>query len=197
MNPFSGKQVVRAAITILAVFSVMPAFAHPGDHHAATSLLAGFSHPFSGLDHLLTFAAVGLWATHYRNRAAWQLPLLFLAVMAIGAWVALAGVMVPFAETGIAASVVIFGVLIAFAFRMPAWASGVMLALFALLHGYAHGADLPQDGSAALYGAGFILATGLLQSAGFAFGSGFAGKAARTVGAAMAATGIYLVMVVA
>jgi urease accessory protein len=103
----------------------------------------------------------------------------------------------PFAETGIAASVAIFGVLIAFAFRIPAWASGVMLASFALLHGYAHGAELPQGASAALYGAGFIMATALLQLAGFAFGNGFAGKAVRAVAAAIAAIGIYLVMAVA
>ncbi len=36
------------------------AFAHPG--HGDNGLMAGISHPISGLDHLLAMLAVGLWA---------------------------------------------------------------------------------------------------------------------------------------
>ena len=192
MNQFSGKQIARAAIGAVAALSMAPAFAHPGDHHVVTSLAAGFVHPFSGLDHLLAFGAVGLWAAQYRGRATWQLPLLFLVVMAFGALLPLAGMTIPGAETGIAASVAILGLLIVFAFKVPTWAGVTILSTFAVLHGYAHGVELPQNASAALYGIGFIAATALLHLGGFVIGTGIAGKAVRFAGAGIAATGVCL-----
>lgn len=193
MNQIFIKHVARAAIGVIALLSMVPAFAHPGDHHAATSLAAGFFHPFSGLDHLLAFGAVGVWAAQYRGRTAWQLPLLFLIVMALGAMAAVAGMAMPGVEAGIAASVAILGLLLAFASGMPAWGSAVLVAAFALLHGYAHGVELPLDASAALYGIGFIAATALLHLAGFVAGNGLAGKAVRVAGAGIAAIGVHLI----
>ena len=43
------------------------AFAHPG--HGDNGLLAGISHPLSGLDHLLAMLAVGLWAAQQHGVA--------------------------------------------------------------------------------------------------------------------------------
>jgi urease accessory protein len=81
--------------------------------------------------------------------------------------------------------------------RLPAWISATVVALFAMFHGYAHGVELPQGGSAGLYGAGFLAATVLLHLIGLATGlfarSSTAANAVRAVGAGMAVTGVYLI----
>jgi urease accessory protein len=45
-----------------------------------------------------------------------------------------------------------------------------MVAAFAMFHGYAHGAELPESANAILYSVGFILATGLLHGLGILLG---------------------------
>ena len=189
-------RIARVTAGIVTALCVTPVFAHPGHDHAAFSLVAGFAHPFSGLDHLLAFSAIGLWAAQYRRSAAWGLPLLFLLVMALGAVAGVAGIALPGVEMGIAASVVVLGLLLAFAFRIPLWASALLVTAFASLHGYAHGMELPQGASAGLYGLGFIVATALLHLAGLALGKGFARKLVPAIGAAIAASGVYLLALI-
>ena len=41
---------------------------------------------------------------------------------------------------------------------------------FAIFHGYAHGAELPDGSNAVAYSAGFVIATGLLHLCGIAIG---------------------------
>ena len=73
-----------------------------------------------------------------------------------------------------------------------------LIALFALLHGYSHGIELPQSASALAYGAGFVAATLVLHAIGLAIGvwsSRPAGRlATRTAGAAIAAAGVVLLV---
>src|SRR6185295_8912771 len=90
-----------------------------------------------GIDHVLAMAAVGLWAGLVGGRAILAWPLAFLAVMAFGAALGLAG------------------------FSLPA-----VCGAFALFHGMAHGAELPAAAAAVTYGIGFMLATALLHAAG-------------------------------
>jgi urease accessory protein len=42
--------------------------------------------------------------------------------------------------------------------------------LFAVFHGYAHGAEMPAAASGVLFGLGLIVATALLNTVGVAFG---------------------------
>jgi urease accessory protein len=42
--------------------------------------------------------------------------------------------------------------------------------VFAIFHGHAHGAELPEAANATAYAAGFVVATGLLHLTGIAFG---------------------------
>jgi len=51
----------------------------------------------------------------------------------------------------------------------PVWAACVVVAIFALFHGYAHGKELPLQGSR-LYSAGFRPCHGLLHVAGICLG---------------------------
>ncbi len=132
---------------------------------------AGFAHPFTGLDHLLAMISVGLWASQLGGRARWAVPLAFMGAMTVGAGLALAGVRLPMVETGIATSVLVLGLMIAFAARLPVTVSAILVGAFAVFHGHAHGDELPQAASEALYGAGFLLATGALHVFGLALGA--------------------------
>lgn len=199
---FATSTKTRARLGLLAVTALAAgsALAHPGHPdslmNAQASLSAGFSHPFSGVDHLLAMLAVGLWAAQNKQRALWVLPLAFPLMMVVGALLAIGGLVVPGVETGIAASVAVLGLLIAFAVRLPLVASTAVVSLFALFHGYAHGAELPHGSMAAMYGAGFIAATALLHGAGLAIGLVAGQKTAERVvqlgGVGIAAVGAYL-----
>lgn len=185
-----GKTAVFAATALLAV----PAFAHPG--HDGAGFSAGFMHPLLGIDHLLAMIAVGIWAAQSRKSALWVLPLAFPLMMVAGAALAVTGVNFPGVESGIAGSVAILGLLIAFAVRMPLWVATLVVSLFALVHGHAHGTELPDNASALTYGAGFVLATALLHVTGLAFSlvgdKAVARNTMRVIGAGVAATGLYL-----
>jgi urease accessory protein len=62
-------------------------------------------------------------------------------------------------------------------------------AVFALFHGYAHGLEMPQAASPALYALGFVLATVFLHGVGIA-GSLLGRYAMQVAGAAIAASGL-------
>lgn len=184
----------RLAVLLGSLGFAGPAMAHTG--HALDGVAVGFAHPFHGLDHLLAMAAVGVWAAFLGPRLALLAPACFMAAMALGASAALAGAPLPGVELAIAGSVVALGVLIAGAFRLPAPLAAALVAAFGAAHGHAHGAELPQAASPFAYGAGFLIATGLLHGLGAAAGL-FALEARRAgwlrvAGAAVAAAGLWL-----
>jgi len=154
--------------TLSLALAPVLAHAHPG--HDASGFAAGVSHPIHGLDHILAMVAVGLWAVQLGGRAKWLVPASFVSVMAIGGALGMAGVAMPFAEQGILASVLILGVLIAAAVRLPLAASMSIVGLFALCHGHAHGLEMPGTAAGFSYGAGFIIATALLHASGIMTG---------------------------
>lgn len=164
------KRVYQILTALAALLAANAAQAHIISAQGG-GFAAGFAHPFSGLDHLLAMVAVGLWAAQLGGRARWIVPLAFMGAMAAGAGLALAGVRLPAVETGIASSVMILGLLIAIAARLPTVTSAVLVGAFAVFHGHAHGTELPQAASEALYGAGFLLATGMLHATGLGLGA--------------------------
>jgi len=159
------------------------ALAHPG--HDAVGFTHGVMHPLGGLDHVLAMVAVGLYAALLGGRALWLVPATFVGAMAMGGAFGAAGVTLPYTEAGIALSVIVLG--LAVALRL----AGV----FAIFHGHAHGAEMPQDASGTAYAAGFMVATALLHGAGIAIGvaAGRLGwRIAQAAGGAMAAAGVVL-----
>jgi urease accessory protein len=115
--------------------------------------------------------------------------------MAVGGALGRLGWPVPGVEQAIAASVVVLGLLIALAVRPPARFGAALAGLFALFHGYAHGAAMPASSAALTYGAGFVAATALLHLVGLALGLGAARLpvfATRAAGWAVAACGVFL-----
>ena len=169
-----------------------PALAHTGG--ATQGFPTGFLHPFSGLDHVLAMAAVGLWAGLVGGRAVWAWPLAFMAVMVVGALAGLSGSTLPGGEIGIALSVVVLGAFVAARAPLPVVGGILVCGVFAFSHGHAHGAEL-RDAAGAV--AGFTAATALLHGAGIALGLTLGRKAVwapRLAGGAMALTGIALLV---
>ena len=182
---------MRYLLLVLAVALAFPpeALAHPG--HAGPSFGGGLAHPLSGVDHLLAMLAVGLWAGQIGGRARWILPGAFVLVMAGGGWLGMTGVPLPGVEAGIAASVLLLGLLVATAAKWPLIAATPLVAAFALLHGHAHGTEFPAAASAVGYVGGFVAATAALHAVGLAI-SALASGQGRAVWLRLGGAGIAL-----
>jgi urease accessory protein len=188
--------------TLLALLLVpAPVWAHPG-HGAHADFVQGLLHPASGIDHVLVMLGVGLFAALLGGKALWRLPLAFLAAMALSATAAAWQYPLPGIEMAIAATVLLMGLLLArgkpvsLALAMP------LVAVFACVHGQAHGAEIPANAAGIAYGAGFLVATAVLHAAGALGGLALAriGQSrslafTRLVGAGMSAAGVVLLVV--
>ncbi len=169
----TGRNRVLAACVALSVgaslLSASPAAAHSGEGLAG-GFFTGFLHPLSGLDHLLAMVAVGLWGAFLGRPLIVALPVVFPTVMAVGGALGMAGLPAPPVELGIALSVLVLGGAIALALKAPVWLACLIVGVFAVFHGYAHGQELPSAADPLGYSVGFVLATGLLHVAGIAVG---------------------------
>jgi urease accessory protein len=170
--------------------------AHVGPH-GTQGFLPGVAHPLSGLDHICAMVAVGIWAAQRGGRALWMVPVTFVSVMMLGALLGMGSVSIPFVEGGIITSLLVLGVMVAAAIRIPLAASVALVGVFALFHGHAHGVEMPATASGVSYGLGFVVSTIALHLAGI--GVGLAARkgtglalAARYAGGAIAACGLYL-----
>jgi len=153
----------------LAVMAASPALAHTGEGITG-GFLSGLTHPIFGWDHVVAMVAVGLWGAVLGAPAIWILPIVFPLVMAIGAALGIAGIPVPFIEPGIALSGIVLGLLVAFFVRLPLVAAAIIVGLFSIFHGYAHGTELPGAANPLAYGVGFVISTGILHAIGIAIG---------------------------
>jgi urease accessory protein len=186
------------ALRLASLLLLLPALAqaHPG--HGPHDFAAGVGHPLHGVDHLLAMIAVGLWAVQLGGRALWLVPLSFVSVMSLGGALGMSGLHLPMVEQGILASVFVLGLLLVLALRVPLAASMAITALFALFHGYAHGAEMPATASALPYALGFLLSTVLLHACGLAAGLVHRSSAQsawlRAAGVAVLAGGVFIAL---
>ncbi len=167
-------ETVCARILIgAAIFTAM--LATPIQAHSGTGLpggiVAGFLHPLSGPDHMLAMISVGLWGAFLGRPLIYALPMLFPTAMAVGGAVGMLGIPLPPVELGIALSVVTLGLMILLAVRAPVAVACVIVGVFALFHGYAHGSELPSAADPVGYSMGFVVCTGLLHVVGIGLGS--------------------------
>jgi urease accessory protein len=186
----------RLVLATMLVAVTTPALAHTG-HHSFLGFLAGFAHPLTGLDHTLALVGVGLFASLPGGRALWAVPASFIVMMLVGGMMGFAGIGIPAVEIGIAVSVVVIGVVVFLGRSWPIGAAMALVGVFAILHGYAHGVEIPVGASAALYSLGFALASTMLHVTGIALGSFSLHQmsANRLGGAAVAVTGVLLFFV--
>ena len=187
-------QRIRSWLVLLFLLPALPALAH-SDHGQAGGFLAGLLHPVGGLDHVLAMVAVGLWGAQLGSPALWVLPVAFPMVMALGGFLALIGIPLPGVELGIALSAVVLGAAVLGALRPPLLAAAVIVALFAIFHGHAHGVELPAGADGLAYSIGFVVSTGLLHAAGIVMGLlqrlPHGQQAIRGMGAAIGLGGVY------
>ena len=192
------KSTTKFLTAILLLVASSAAYAHPG--HNISGFAAGLMHPFSGLDHLLAMVAVGLWAAqgNIKTRGGskvWLLPVTFMTMLATGAGIAMQWQSLPLVEAGIAVSVLALGLLVALSLQLPASLSVAITGLFGLLHGYAHGLELPQSAAPAEYALGFLAATAALHLGGITVGVASRQRyvlLSRVLGSVIAMSGAYL-----
>jgi len=210
---FLHRFILGAAATLAVTVA---ASAHTGSG-GVVDFRAGAHHPFSGLDHVLAMLAVGLIAARAGDhlspavqRQRWLLPLLFLAAMLVGG---VAALLVPTTgggavEHAIAASVIVFGLLLVVAGQLPESSPLALVPMFAFFHGYAHLAEgVAQAGRGPVgYGVGMLVSSVMLLAGGLALGlllrwrtpggSGFRpmDRVLRGVGGAVAAMGVVLLL---
>lgn len=180
------------AFAILAA-SITTAAAHDGAGTVG-GFVSGLTHPLFGWDHVVAMVAVGLWGAFLGAPALWVLPIAFPLVMAFGAALGVLGVPVPYVEIGIAMSAVVLGLLILLRARLALPAAMMIVALFAIFHGHAHGTELPDAANPLAYAIGFVIATGALHLAGIGFGtlsrSPLGTRAIQTGGGAISLLGL-------
>ena len=180
----------------LAILALSPtiAFAHTGIGHPA-GFFHGFEHPIGGMDHVLAMVAVGVFAFVLGGRALWQVPLSFVGMMIAAFAFGVAQIEVPFVELGIALSSVVIGAAAALGRPMPVALAMGLVGVFAIFHGHAHGAEMPETAAGLTYALGFVIATALLHAAGILAALGVSrivgrhGKTAAQVAGAVFALG--------
>jgi urease accessory protein len=142
---------------------------------------------------MIAMVAVGLWGAQLGSPAIWLLPITFPLMMALGGAAAGLGLTVPGVEIGIAVSALLLGIMVATAARPALPLAMLLVGIFGVLHGHAHGTELPEAMAPLAYGLGFVIATGLLHLAGILLGllnlRPFGVAMVRICGAAIALTG--------
>lgn len=194
--PHIAMKIKTPAVLITAL-SLAPTLVHAHPGHGG-GFSAGLAHPAQGLDHLLAMVAVGLWASQLGGRARWAVPAAFVGVMMLGNALGMAGIAVPFVEPAIVCSVILLGLLVLAAVRLPLVVSIAVVGGFALFHGLAHGAEVPANASGLAYTVGFALATAAFHGCGLAAGSAMTRLAEvrwlRFAGAVIAIAGAMLAL---
>jgi len=167
MTLHSLRRLPVAAATLLLT---NPALAHE-QADVGGGLAAGLLHPLTGADHLIAMVAVGIWGAQLGAPAIWVLPITFPLVMALGGVLGILHVPLPMPEMVIALSALVLGGAVALRLKLPFIAAAAIVAVFAVFHGHAHGAELPRSANPLAYGMGFVVATGLLHLCGITIGT--------------------------
>jgi urease accessory protein len=179
---------LKIAVAATALVGCSAAFAHPG--HADPGQLgvaAGLLHPLTGLDHLLAMLGAGAWMAQ-QARGGRMLGGAFLGTMALGALAGANGLQLAGLEGGLALTVAALGILLAALARLPLLPGVAVLGAFALVHGNAHGVELPLLANAI----GYLAASAMLLGIGYTFGSKGSATVIRAAGAGLAAAGVVL-----
>ncbi|MFN2365471.1 MAG: HupE/UreJ family protein [Desulfurivibrionaceae bacterium] len=190
-------QKILFGLFLLCLFPV-PAQAHILSGEGG--FLSGLTHPVLGFDHFLAMLSVGILSAQMGGRAIWTVPLTFVSIMAIGAFIGIQGIALPGVEYGIALSVLLLGFALAMEKKLlPLWAM-ICVGIFAVFHGHAHGTEMPGIVSPAVYAMGFLLGTASIHLAGVVVGvvSGRNPKGAdilRYVGAGISGVGVHIIYI--
>lgn len=151
------RQHTTRITLLMAALAPAPALAHTG-HDIGQNLMTGLMHPLTGLDHLLMIIAISAWAALLAPAGRITVATCLALFVGIGALLPVSGGATL--EGAIAITVVGAGILLAIGRSWPLWATGMLAAGFALIHGFAHGVEGPARSAA--YIVGLILTTATL-----------------------------------
>jgi len=164
---------MRSSLNILPIllFALvsLPQVAH-AHLIGGSGLASSLNHPLFGLDHLLTMIAAGIIVTQIGGKAVWKVPATFVSFMVMGGLLAITGFAMPIAETGIALSVLAFGVFIALSHKILLNCALACVALFAIFHGHVHDNETSSIANNTLYVAGLVLPITVLHIMGLLMG---------------------------
>lgn len=166
-----NKKIIRSMF-FAVLLSLIPSvvYAHDGSNVPFGGFLSGLVHPVLGYDHLLAMLSVGILSAQIGGRAIWTVPATFVSVMALGGALGLIDIGLTSTELGIAASLVLLGLIIAAERKLPILLAMAGVGFFAIFHGYAHGSEMPTTAEPILYAAGFLTGTALIHIAGLLIG---------------------------
>ena len=188
----------RLFAVLAALLTASVANAHEANSLPFGSFLAGLTHPVLGPDHFLAMVSVGILSAQLGGRAIWTVPATFVGVMAVGGALGIADIGLTAIELGIALSVLVLGAAIAAERRIPVLLAMAAVGVFAVFHGYAHGAEMPTVAEPVRYAAGFLIGTAALHVLGLLIGDitqhyerGKVGL--RVAGGVIAACGLWFV----
>lgn len=162
-----GKAAISLSVALM--FSPIVASAHAGDD--GSGFVSGFLHPIFGYDHLLAMLSVGIVSAQLGGRAIWMVPGLFVTAMVIGGILGAMPVLLPLVEEGVALSVIILGLGIIFSRQQRnVVLTMLFVTFFGILHGHAHGVEMPKSVSPVYYSFGFVISTSLIHLLGVYIG---------------------------
>ncbi|MES2785487.1 MAG: HupE/UreJ family protein [Pseudomonadota bacterium] len=156
----------RLVVALFASVCAGATQAHTG-LHGTGAFSIGFMHPLTGMDHLLAMLALGVWACSMKARTGRWVMLTFPAMMAVGFMFGKSGDSPSGLEAALAGSVAVLVLMILAVRNAQPGIAAPMVAFFGLLHGWAHGMEMPADAASGSYAAGFLSATIALHLAGF------------------------------
>ncbi|MGR2826491.1 HupE/UreJ family protein [Acinetobacter sp. 1124_18A] len=160
--------IKKWGIGLLALLPTL-VMAHPGHDHEHSGFMAGFIHPFTGLDHLVMALAFGvlLWSAAKQWKIAGVMTL--SVTLVVGFLIGAQG-LVPanVAEYGIVASLIVTAIAL--------WTKSnrvlpIAAALLASFHGIAHGVELAHAGHVVALVTGMVAAMALIYCGGLVLGA--------------------------
>lgn len=145
---------------IIAIVSTpLIGYAH-GSH--GTGIMAGITHPIYGLDHAATLVGVGFLG-YLIDQRNWYTPLLcFIAAMVVGGLVGQGNEATVLIEKIIAFSIIAISLLALCSKAIGKLAVLIALTGFGFVHGYAHGAEMPEATTLVEYVGGYTLGAAVM-----------------------------------
>lgn len=194
-----GAACVVALATLLSYQLLAGLFGFSDPHDATSSFGGGFFHPVLGYDHLVAMVSVGLVSVMLGGDAIIKIPLVFVCCLLFGGTLGFNGFAVSGVEQMIAISICALGVLISFDINPGILVTSVAIASFGLVHGNAHGLELPTGSSGVWFAIGFCIASTISHLAGVSIGVGLRHVRApeatvRTVGLMIVLAGAYFLV---
>lgn len=157
------------SILLAAMIAVAasPVSAHGAESVTASeSLREGFLHPVLGFDHFLAMICVGIVSTRYGKSGIWVVPATFVLALINGAVAGFSGYVVLGVEYLIAASLAVFAAAIFASKQLPLKILVLGVIAAGLVHGNAHGLEIPHAASPVFFALGFSIASALMHLVG-------------------------------